>query len=76
MGRDVMVGHVAPRLRGGVWWVGGVENVRWGMGVGDGWGLLCGDSGVWAGEAPGDDAWVAVEWGGCSGRAGDRDGAM
>ena len=31
---------------GGVWCVGGVENVRWGLGVGDGWGLLCGDSGV------------------------------
>ena len=50
-----------PGSVGGVWWVGGVENVRWGMWVGDGRGLLCGDSGVWADEAPGDDAWVAVE---------------
>ena len=35
-----VVGH--PGSVGGVWCVGGLENVEWGVEDGDGWRLLCG----------------------------------
>ena len=69
-----VVGH--PGSVGGVWCVGGVENVEWGVEDGDGWRLLCGGSSVGAGDAPSDGALVVADWGGCSGDVDVGDGAM